>query len=95
MKKSVLSIVILAISIPLQAQASEKEPETKTKTCYSIAWGLFKSKDCPDVKSVDVVIHKPEIATSASESTVENSDVETKRILWGAIQWTVKKKKDE
>ena len=92
MKKTVAFFIILAASLPLQAQSTEKEPESKTTWCYSIAWGLFKSKDCALVKSMNVEIAKPEIVTSEPESTVENTNYEKKRILWGAIQWTVKKK---
>jgi len=94
MKKTVAFFIILAASLPLQAQSTEKEPESKTRICYSIAWGLFKSKDCALGKSVNVEIKEPEVATSEPKSTVENPNIERKRILWGAIQWDAKKKNE-
>lgn len=92
MKKTVAFYIILAASLPLQAQSTENEPQSKTTRCYSVAWGLFKSKDCALVKSMNVEVTKPEISTSESKSILDDPNYEKKRILWGAIQWTVKKK---
>ena len=36
----------------------------------------------------------PEFSTSLSESAIDSTKYEQKSILWGAIQWTEKKKND-
>lgn len=92
MKKVILIIAVLTTSLVVQAQTTDKEPTTKNKTECSYLWGLFKSKDYPKGKSVVIVVEKPEFSTLLSESAIDNTKYEQKSILWGAIQWTEKKK---
>ena len=92
MKKVILTIAVLTTSLVARAQTTDKEPTTKSKTEYSYIWGLFKSKDYPKGKSVVFEVEKPEFSTSLSESAIDTSKYNQKSILWGAIQWTEKKK---
>lgn len=94
MKKVILIIAVLTTSFAVKAQATDKEPTTKNKTEYSYLWGLFKSKDYPKGKSAAFEVEKPEFSTSLSESAIDSTKYEQKSILWGAIQWTEKKKND-
>lgn len=93
MKKVILIIVVLTTSLAVKAQTTDKEPITKDKTEYSYLWGLFKSKDYPKGKSAAFEVEKPEFSSSLSESPIDSTKYEQKSILWGAIQWTEKKKK--
>lgn len=92
MKKVILIIAVLTTSHVVQAQTTDKEPTTKNKTEYSYLWGLFKSKGFPKSKSVVILVEKPEFSTSLSKSAIVSTKYEQKSILWGAIQWTEKKK---
>jgi hypothetical protein len=94
MKKVILIIVVLLTSIAVKAQTTDKEPTTKNKTEYSLLWGLFKSKDYPKGKAAVFEVEIPEFSTSLSESAIDSTKYEQKSILWGAIQWTEKKKND-
>lgn len=92
MKTTLLIISVLMTSIAAQAQSPDNTTSTKSKTYYSFAWGLFKSKDYPRDKTVVVEFEKPDISTSLSISPVDSTLYVEKSILWGAIQWTEKKK---
>lgn len=92
MKKVILIIAVLTTTLAVKAQTTDKEPTTKSKMEYSYLWGLLKSKDYPKGKSVVFEVEKPEFSTSLSESAVDSTKQERKSILWGAIQWTEKKK---
>lgn len=94
MKKVILIIAVITTSLAVKAQTTDKEPTTKNKTEYSYLWGLFKSKDYPKGKSAAFEVEKPEFSTSLSESAIDSTRYEQKSILWGAIQWTEKKKND-
>lgn len=79
-------------AISAQAQSPDENASTKSKTYYSFAWGLFKSKDYPKDKTIVVEFEKPDVSTSRSITPVDSTVYEQKSILWGAIQWTEKKK---
>ncbi|MCZ8331331.1 MAG: hypothetical protein O9282_08465 [Flavobacterium sp.] len=92
MKKVILIIAVFMTSISVNAQSTEQTTPTKSKTYYSFAWGLFKSKDYPKNKTAVVEVEKPKISTSFSDTPLDNTQYEQKSVLWGAIQWTEKKK---
>jgi hypothetical protein len=92
MKKVILIIAVFMTSLAVNAQSTVQNPSKNEKIEYSYLWGLFKSKDYPKRKSVVFEVEKPEFSTSLSESTTDTVKYEQKSILWGAIQWTEKKK---
>ncbi len=92
MKRVILIIGVVLTSLVANAQKNVQNPPNNKKMEYSYFWGLFKSKDYPKGKSVVFEVEKPEFSTSLSESTTDTTKYEQKSILWGAIQWTEKKK---
>jgi hypothetical protein len=88
MKKLILIFVVFMTSLTVSAQSTEQTTPTKSRLYYSFAWGLFKSKDYPKNKTAVVKVEKPKISTTPLDTT----KYEQKSILWGAIQWTEKKK---
>lgn len=85
-------MVVFTTCMVMEAQTNTQNPPKKEKMEYSYFWGLFKSKDYPKGKSVVFKVEKPEFSTSLSESTTDTTKYEQKSILWGAIQWTEKKR---
>jgi hypothetical protein len=67
---------------PAKATPSDKN----SKTYYSLFWGLIKSKNYKPVKIQPIKIK------NISLDSLDN-DHEKKQVLWGAIQWTERKKK--
>ncbi len=71
------------------SQTNTKTPSTPSDTSsranYSLFWGLFKSKNFKPVK-VEPIKFKGISLDSLAK------DTERKQVLWGAIQWTKKKK---
>jgi GH43 family beta-xylosidase len=92
MKKFILTLAISALAYTASSQLIQEVATKKNLTSYSFAWGLFKSKENPKNKSVVVKVEKPEFSTSFSEFSIDSTKYERKSILWGAIQWTEKKK---
>jgi hypothetical protein len=92
MKKVIFVIGVVLTSFVTVAQNTVQNPSKSEKKEYSFFWGIFKSKDYPKGKSVVFEVEKPEFSTSLSESAVDSTKQERKSILWGAIQWTEKKK---
>lgn len=92
MKKVILIIAVLTTTLTVKAQSSEKSTPTKSQVEYSFAWGLFKSKDYLKEKSGVFKFEKPKFVTSLPELDVDTTKYEQKSILWGAFQWTEKKK---
>lgn len=68
---------------PTKAAPSEKTPERS----YIFFWGLLKSKNYKEVENRPV---KMKIECPTLDS-VDNG-LEKKQALWGAIQWTEKKR---
>lgn len=66
------------------AQAST--PDKSSRANYSLFWGLFKSKNFKPIKIEPIKIK------SISLDSLDK-DYEKKQVLWGAIQWTERKKK--
>lgn len=92
MKKVILIIAVLTTTLFIKAQNPEKSSSSKSNLEYSFAWGIFKSKDYPKDKSGVFEFEKPKFLTSIPESGVDKTKYEQKSMLWGAIQWTEKKK---
>jgi hypothetical protein len=92
MKKVILIIGVVLTSLLAIAQNTVQNPPKNEKMEYSYLWGLFKSKDYQKGKSVVFEVEKPKFSTSLSESAIDSAKYEQKSILWGAIQWTEKKK---
>ena len=92
MKKFILTLFISALAYATSAQLIQEVAAKKNLTSYSFAWGLFKSKENSKSKSVVFEVEKPEFSTSFSESAIDSTKFEQKSILWGAIQWTEKKR---
>lgn len=66
------------------AQASTHDKSSRAY--YSLFWGLFKSKNFKPIK-----IEPIKIKNISLDSL--DKDYEKKQVLWGALQWTEKKKK--
>ena len=92
MRKVFLIISVLMTSLVVNAQSTLQTTAKKSTSYYSFAWGLFKSKDYPKNKTAVVEVEKPKISTSFSDTPLDNTQYEQKSVLWGAIQWTEKKK---
>jgi hypothetical protein len=92
MKKLILIMAVFMTSLIVSAQSTKQTTPTKGKLYYSFAWGLFKSKDYPKNKTAVVKVEKPKISTSFADTPLDTTKYEQKSILWGAIQWTEKKK---
>lgn len=92
MKKVILIIAVFMTSLVINAQNTVQNPSKKEGVYYSFAWGLFKSKNYPKNKTAVVEVEKPKISTSSADTPLDTTRYEQKSILWGAIQWTEKKK---
>jgi hypothetical protein len=88
MKKVILIIVVFMASLAVNAQ----NPSKNKKKEYSFAWGLFKSKNYPKDKIAVFKLEKPKTSTSFVDMSLDTTKYEQKSILWGAIQWSEKKK---
>ncbi len=60
--------------------------DKSSKANYSLFWGLLKSKDYKAIKIQPIKIYNISLDSL-------DKDHEKKQTLWGAIQWTEKKKK--
>jgi hypothetical protein len=90
MKKVILIIaVFMTTSLVVNAQSTAQTTPAKSKIYYSFAWGLFKSKNYSKDKVTKVEVKKSEFSF---QSQADTAKYEQKSILWGAIQWTEKKK---
>ncbi|MFO0356319.1 MAG: hypothetical protein ACK50A_05140 [Sphingobacteriaceae bacterium] len=92
MKKVILIIAVVLTSLASKAQNTNQNPPKNEKKEYSFLWGLFKSKDYPKGKAAVFEVKKIEFSTALSESTIDSTKYEQKITLWGAIQWSEKKK---
>lgn len=92
MKRVILIIGVVLTSLAANAQNTVQNSTKNEKIEYSYLWGIFKSKDYPKGKSVVFEVEKPEFSTSLSESAIDSAKYEQKSILWGAVQWTEKKR---
>jgi hypothetical protein len=95
MKRVILIIGVVLTSLAANAQNTVQSPPKNEKKEYSFLWGIFKSKNYPKSKSIVFEVEKPEFSTSLSGSAVDSTKQELKSILWGAIQWTEKKKNNQ
>ena len=91
MKRVILIIGVVLTSLAANAQNTVQSPPKNEKKEYSFLWGIFKSKDYSKSKSIASEVEKPWFSNSLSESALNSTKLERKSILWGAIQWTVKK----
>lgn len=89
MKKIVFILAVVLTSFAVQAQSKEQNQPKESKVNYSLAWGLFKSKNYPKENTAKFEFEKPEFRFDAQ---VDTTKYEQKSALWGAIQWTEKKK---
>ncbi|MFO0357744.1 MAG: hypothetical protein ACK50A_12400 [Sphingobacteriaceae bacterium] len=82
-------------SLAANAQNTVQSPPKHEIKEYSFLWGIFKSKDYPKSKSIVFEVEKPEYPTLLSVPAIDTTRHEQKSILWGAIQWTEKKKNNQ
>ena len=95
MKRVILIIGVVLTSLAANAQNTVQSPPKNEKKEYSFLWGIFKSKNYPKSKSIVFEVEKPEFSTSLPKPAVDSTKQELKSILWGAIQWTEKKKNNQ
>ena len=87
MKTPLLTLIFSFGLLIGYAQTNTPKPIDKSsKANYSLFWGLLKSKDYKPVKIQPIKIK------NISLDSLDN-DHEKKQALWGAIQWTEKKKR--
>ena len=92
MKKTILIIAVSMTSLAVNAQSTAQNPPKNEKTEYSFLWGLFKSNDYPKNETAVFEFKKPKFTNSLSDTPLDTTKYEQKSMLWGAIQWTEKKK---
>jgi hypothetical protein len=92
MKKVIFIIAIFMTSMAGNAQITAQNSTKKAKTEYSFVWGLFKTNGYSKENSISIEVEIPEISTSSSDTPLETTKYEQKSILWGAIQWTEKRR---
>jgi hypothetical protein len=96
MKKIALSTVFsFAILLGFAQNSGSTKSPSKQKTStvyYSLFWGLIKSKNYKrdEIESKKIKIEPIRITTNTYDSLDNN--FEMKQALWGAIQWTQKKR---
>ena len=95
MKRVILIIGVVLTSLVANAQNTVQSSPKNEKKEYSFLWGIFKSKNYPKSKSIVVEAETKEFKKSLSESAFDTTKYEQKSILWGAIQWTEKKKNNK
>ncbi len=91
MKKLILILGVVTTSVAAKAQPTASTTKESGKVQYSIAWGLFKSKDYAKENTAVFEVAQPQFELTSDTST-NTSEYEMKRILWGAVQWSTKKK---
>ena len=92
MKKAILIITVVLTSFVANAQSTNQNQTKKAKTEYSYLWGLFKSDGYAKEKTNSIVVEKPKFSSLLEDTSLDKTKYEQKSILWGAIQWTEKKK---
>jgi hypothetical protein len=94
MKKTILIIAVFMTSLAVNAQNTAQNPPKKEKTEYSFVflWGLFKSDGFGKEETTTLEIKEPKSLNSVSDWPQDTTKYEKKSILWGAIQWSEKKK---
>lgn len=90
MKKLILILGVVTTSVAAKAQPTASTTKESGKVQYSIAWGLFKSKDYAKGNTAVFEVAQPKFESSSSMPM--DTQYEQKRILWGAVQWSTKKK---
>jgi hypothetical protein len=91
MKKVVLLVLVFMTSQVLNAQ-NTLPAKQDNRFYYSFAWGLFKSKNYPNVKSEVVKVIKPEFSATFSTPAIDTTKYRNRSILMGLIQWSEKKR---
>jgi len=94
MKRVILITAAAIISLAANAQNTVQNSPKNEKKEYSFLWGIFKSKDYKKEKSIMLEVEKPRFSSSAS-SVFDTTKFVQKSILWGAIQWTERKKNNQ
>ncbi|MFN7275387.1 MAG: hypothetical protein ACK5VF_09930 [Bacteroidota bacterium] len=92
MKNIIFLSCILVLSASVEAKSNANDTTQKKKADYTFAWGLIRSKNYPKNKSFAFEFNTPEFKSSVPGKSIDSSKYEQKSILWGAIQWTEKKK---
>lgn len=92
MKKILLaSILLCGTVLTLSAQEVPQDPPKDNKVEHSFLWGLFQS-DGYDKDRTTVFETEISGVDSSPATSVDTDQYEQKSVLWGAIQWTEKKK---
>ena len=93
--KKIILVGTLAISVLyLSAQeAASSRPPKEQKIEHSFLWGLFQSKDYQKRKEATIEFRSADFVER--ELDLDTTKYEKKSALWGAIQWTEKKKQDD
>ncbi|WP_027002952.1 hypothetical protein [Hugenholtzia roseola] len=89
MKKIFLTLAILTFVFSSKAQTVIETPSVEEKPAYSLLWGLFQSNNYSKIRTATLQTEKTDVKVS---STTNDTETEQKSLLWGAIQWTEKKK---
>jgi hypothetical protein len=89
--KKFLLVTAFAFTISANAQSTNNVNTSKKKMYYSFAWGLFRSKNYPKNK-LDAIKSSKQNSKIIIKNDLDRLNYEEKSILWGAIQWTEKKK---
>jgi hypothetical protein len=87
MKKYLLPVMLLILTVSVEAQKSEPKRTEKSKLQYSLMWGLIKSKNYSKATPVSFKADYSQPAIAIDTNTHE-----MKSYLWGAVQWSAKKK---
>jgi hypothetical protein len=92
MKKVILIMVVFTTFLAAEAQTNNQKQPQKVKVEYSILWGLFKIDGYANKKLTNLKSKNSKSETLLKVAPLDTTKYERKSILWGAAQWTVKKK---
>ena len=90
--KKITILVFMAIALTSTAYAQSQD--STSTSGGKLFWGLYKWGDPDAYRMEKKVVVKPK-KESLKESTKDTDSTELKKALWGAIQWTRKKEKDQ
>jgi hypothetical protein len=92
MKKTIFIVAFFIGTISLKAQNTTQVQSHKNQMYYSFFWGLFKSTNYQQDKTPRPKNEKLKVPIFFSDVNVDTTKYEQKRLLWGTVEWTEKKK---
>jgi len=92
MKKLIFVFALFVFVNAVKPQNTNNNISNKNKTEYWLAWGLFRFEGKEKKFKNEKEIGKTNLKIEKPEYFFDSTKYERKSILWGAAQWTQKKK---